>query len=170
MNHEPIEPSEILFKQSLPRFVRLGIACALVFIMTWELTGFFRGGRADGNSRELIIMAGVSVVLICIALFWRDLCWILRTGELQIHRDSIAGERETKLVRTGEITKIKVLDTSDEDRIEFHIRIWLTDGDDIQSPTLRDSRRANEVAERIMERLKVPPEYGQLTADASVGT
>ena len=164
MNDEPIEPSDILFEKSLPRFVRLGAACALTFIMIWVVTGFFLEGRPAGRSLELISMSGISIVLICFALFQRDIRWILRAGELQIHEDSITGDRETKFVRTGEITKITVVDDTDVDRAEFYIRIWLADGGQIRSPLMRDAKRANEVVDQIMQRLQVPPHHRAATS------
>ena len=90
-----------------------------------------------------------------------DVRWTIRSDDIRIDRHWIVFQRrEAEFIKRGEVTKIKIATGSDEDGVPviFYIRLWLTSGEDIESPPLRNAQRSRELKAEIVKRLNVAHE------------
>lgn len=160
MDSDRIKQPEIRLEKSSPYWFRLGFAAMVVFALTWEVTGFFLQTNAPswGSYATLLFILCVGGGVIFGNLFTSNLGWTIRSDEIQIDQNWIDGRQQIEVVKRGDITKIKIASEADEGADVFYIRLWLTSGEDIQSPPVSDAGRARELKAEIVSRLNVPHE------------
>lgn len=157
MDGNHVEQPEMQLEEQKPDWARLLLMAGSIAFLVWETADLIAKGYppATGDSARFLIVLFVCGFLVLSSLFESNLRWIIRSHEIQIDESWIYDRHQVQWIRPGDITKITIASVSDEGPDLFYIRIWLTSGQDVQSPCLRDGQRANELKVEIARRLGV---------------
>ena len=158
---EQIELLEIQLEQSTPAWFRICVFGAAFFVLIWQFCALISEGgtRYQSYNADSIIMILFCGAIIGCVLFGRNVRWTIRNDEIRIDKGWIYEYRKVVLINSGEIAKIKVWTVAGEDSADsYFIQLWLTSGENFESPPMKDAYFARQLGTEIERRLNVPIE------------
>jgi len=157
MTSDGIERTEIQLEDSWSLLVRICISAVALLFLAFGIAEYAAEAtpHTRSDNAKLLVTLFFCGLFICDAFFKSNLRWTLRRNVIQIDRTWMSGRRITEFVRNGDITEIKTLEESGESGRSFRIWIRLASGQSIESPTMREASRANELKLEIARRLNV---------------
>lgn len=164
MDSDGITRPEIQIEaESSPFWFQVCMSAAAVFYLVWEGTGFFlkTDTHSAGEYGTLLFALFVACWIIFKYFITSDVRWTIRSDDIRIDQNWIIFDRrKVVFVKRGEVTKIRIASVSGqgEGPDRFYIRLWLTSGEDIESPPISNARRSRELEVEIMKRLNMAHE------------